>query len=238
MMRAVLRRSTFTAIALATLGIVGCKSTDPASARGGERVSNVVSIEDTKPVVPGASVHVAAGDLAVSQQNLAEAAKQYRKAIEMNPKDDVAMFKLATVYAYARQFDDAISMWQRYNATTGDTAAGYSNLGRTYELAGRWREAEASYVQAIRRDPSNATARVNYGIMLAKRDRTDEAELQLGKALPPAEVQYNLGSVSELRQDLPSARSRYARAFELDPTLVAAKQRLAALGGSAVTAVQ
>ena len=70
---------------------------------------------------------------------------------------------------------------------------------------------------------------MNYGILLAKRDRLDEAEEQLSKVLRPAEVQYNLGSVFEIREDFTSARERYMRALQLDPGLVAAKQRLDAL---------
>lgn len=233
MTRPTLRWTILAATAAATFA--GCKSSGPDRR---ERVAESVKVDESKPVEPSGSVHRAAGDLALSQQNAPEAVKQYRKALELNPADKAAMYRLATIYAYAKQFDDSIAMWQRYNAATADSAEGLSNLGRTYELAGRWREAEAAYVASIRKDGSNATARVNYGIMLAKRDRIDEAEEQLSKALRPAEVQYNLASVFEIRQDLTSARERYARAFALDPTLVAAKQKLEALRGPAVSAAQ
>lgn len=222
--------------ALSATTFVGCKSSSTPDR--GERVPESANIEPAKSVEPAASVHVAAGDLAFSQQNVAEAVGQYRKALEMNANDDAAMYRLATVYAYAKQFDDSIAMWKRYNAATGDTAPGQSNLGRTFELAGRWREAEAAYVSSIRKDGSNATARINYGIMLAKRDRIDEATEQLSKVLRPAEVEYNLGSVFEIRQDFTSARERYARAIQLDPSLVAAQQRLDALRSPTFSAAQ
>lgn len=220
--------------AIAATTFVGCKS----GADNRERVPESAKIESAKPVEPAASVHVAAGDLAIAQQNGEEAVKQYRKALEMNPADADAMYRLATVYALSKQFDDSVAMWKRYNAATNDSAEGQSNLGRTYELAGRWREAEAAYVASIRKDGSNATARINYGILLAKRDRIDEAEEQLSKALRPAEVQYNLASVFEIREDLTSARERYSRALKLDPTLVAAKQKLDALRAPAVSVAQ
>ena len=227
-------RWTMMALTAAT-NFVGCKSSGPDHA---ERVPEAVKVDAAKTAEPSASIHVAAGDLAFSQQNAEEAVKQYRKALEMNPADTDAMYRLATVYALAKQFDDSIAMWQRYNAATGNSSEGQSDLGRTYELAGRWREAEAAYVTSIRDNGSNATARINYGIMLAKRERIDEAEEQLSKALRPAEVQYNLASVFEIREDLTSARERYAKAYALDPTLVAAKQRLDALRGPAVSAAQ
>jgi tetratricopeptide (TPR) repeat protein len=221
--------------ALSATTFVGCKSSTPDRT---ERVAEAVKVDPSKSVEPAGSVHLAAGDLAFSQQNVPEAVAQYRKALEMNPNDDAAMYRLATVFAYAKQFNESIAMWKRYNAATGDSAPGLSNLGRTYELAGRWREAEAAYVSSIRKEGSNATARINYGIMLAKRDRIDEATEQLSKVLRPAEVEYNLGSVFEIREDFTSARERYARAIELDPGLVAAKQRLDALRTPTLSAAQ
>lgn len=233
MTRANLMRMLMSAIA--ATAVIGCKS---ASEQREARARETPVAEDTKPAEPTASVHVAAGDLALAQNNGDEAVKQYRKALEMDPSDDLAMYRLATVYAYARKFDDSIVMWQRYVGATGESAAGLSNLGRVYELSGDWKSAEAAYVKAIMKEPGNPTARTNYGIMLAKRERLDEAEAQLSKVLPPAEVQYNMGSVFEIRRDLTSARERYARAYQLDPTLIAAKQKLDQLRTPALSVAQ
>lgn len=218
--------AAFATTALATLTIGGCQSGAPAHE---DHVPEAVKVDAAVSATPSAALHVAAGDLALSQENAGEAMAQYRVALSLDATNTEAMYKVATLLAFGKQFDESIAMWQRYASATKDNTAAYNNLGRTYELAGQWREAEASYVTALRRDPASTVARVNYGVLLAKRDRTDEAEAQLGKALRPSEVQYNLGSVCELKNDAVGATMRYTKALALDPQLAAARQRLDAI---------
>lgn len=216
---------------LATIGSLlgaGCSSSADAD-RG--QIPAGATIEEAREIQPNAAVHIAAGDLAMGQGSPNDAMTQYGRALELEPRNRDALYKLAAVQTYTRQFDRAIPTWQRYVAATDESGSALSNLGRAYELSGDWKQAEVSYLDALKREPGNRAARVNYGILLAKRDRTDEAEQQLGKALVPAEVQYNLGSVCELRKDFAGAKQRYERALSFDPQFAAARQRLDLLPG-------
>lgn len=227
------RVASFTAILMA-VAVVGCKSSSTHAER--DAIPADAKIDEVKAPGANAAVHVAAGDLAVGQGKLGEAYKQYAKALELEPNSKAALFKLASLYTYDKQFDVAIATWQRYVDATNQSANGYVNLGRANELAERWKPAEVAYLRAVNREPTNKAARVNYGILLAKRDRTDEAEAQLSQALKPAEVQYDLASVQELKHNYAAAVAGYEKALSLDPNFVPAKQRLDNL--KAMTAAQ
>ena len=225
-MKAYIRVLRFGLTTTAVIAAAGC-----ASNRDSEHavIPPDAKIEEIKGAAPNAAVHVAAADLAIGQGNVKEGIAQYNKALELDPKNRQALYKLATVQTLTKQFDKAIPTWQNYVEATDNSASALSDLGRCYELVGNWKQAEVSYLAALKSDPASKAARVNYGILLAKRDRPDEAEQQLGKVLLPAEVQYDLASVCEMRKDYAGAKQRYERALSFDPSLMAARQRLGML---------
>lgn len=176
-----------------------------------------------------ANTYFAAGQLAESQQRFPEAINQYRQAIELDPRHLPALYRLAMLHTRLGQHDPALATWERYIRATDDPATGYSNLGYACEIAGRREEAESAYRRAIAIDPQNQPARVNYGLMLARRGDFPSATEHLSAVLTPAQVHYNLGSVHELQKRPAEARLEYRLALELDPALMAARKRLAAL---------
>lgn len=188
-----------------------------------------VRFEQAREPDPNAVTHFAAGQLAESQQRYPQAFHQYNKAVELDPKMLPALYRMAMLYTRLGQHNQAIETWHRYIRATDDPATGYSNLGYACELAGRAADAEAAYRQGIELDPSNQPVRVNYGLMLARRGDLAAATEQLSAVLTPAQVHYNLASVHELQNRPSEARLEYRRALELDPTLTAARKRLAEL---------
>ena len=214
--------------------LAGCKS--GGNDQAGTGIPPDAKVEPAAAVNPSAAAHLAAAELALTQNNLPESIKQYNVVLAMDPDNKKALFNLGTLYVYQRQFDQAIAAWDRYVRVTEDSAVAWSNLGRAHELAGHWKEAEVNYLRAIERDPKNKSARMNYGILLAKRDRIDEAKTQLATVLVPAEVQYNLGSVYELKKNYVKAKECFVKALSFDPELSAARQRLDQL--QTVTAAQ
>ena len=224
----------WTVLLLVLAAVAGCKS--GGNDQVGMGIPPDAKIEDATVTNPGASAHLAAAELALSQNNLPEAIRQYNDALSKDPDNHKALYNLGTLYVYQRQFDQAIAAWDRYVRVTDNNATAWSNLGRAHELAGHWKEAEVNYLRAIERDPQNKSSRVNYGILLAKRDRMDEATKQLGVVLVPAEVQYNLGSVYELKKNYVKARECFEKALSFDPELTIARQRLEQL--QSVTAAQ
>lgn len=220
-------------VLLIVSGVVGCKSENDQASSG---IPIDAKIAPADVVEPNDNAHLAAAQLALSQNNLPEAINQYNQVLSKDPNNKQALFNLGTLYVYQREFDKAIAAWDRYVRVTDNNAIAWSNLGRAHELAGHWKEAEVNYLRAIERDPHNKSARVNYGILLAKRDRVDEATKQLSTVLVPAEVQYNLGSVYELKKNFPKAKECFEKALSFDPELTVAKQRLDLLQTNVTTA--
>jgi protein O-GlcNAc transferase len=174
-----------------------------------------------------ANTHFAAGQLAETQGNLTVALEQYARALKIEPKHEASVFRTAIVYSRMGQHPQAIATWKRYIELMKTSAAGYSNLGLAYELAGERDHAEVAYRRGIDLDPKNQPCRVNYGLMLARAGRTEDAVEQLGAVLTPAQVHYNLGSVYESMGAREKAKLEYRKSLELDPGLKAAQMRLA-----------
>jgi len=185
--------------------------------------------EAGKDVPIAANTHFAAGQFAESQGNLTMAMDQYRKALQLDPNHPNALFRTGIVQVKQRLFNSAIETFNKYVAATKGDATAYANLGFAYELAGRTTEAESAYLQGIRREPVNAACRVNYGLMLARKERFNEAILQMQTVLPEAEVHYNLASVYESLGRREQAKIEYRKAIELSPNLREAQARLDAI---------
>ena len=176
-----------------------------------------------------ANTRVAAGQLAEAQGDFSRAVAQYQEALKLDPNNQNALFGLGQVYTTQKKFDDAIATWQKYLHATKNSAHGYMDLALTYEAAGRWEDADGAFKQSIAKDPDDASCRINYGLMLARRGQMEEAKAQLSAVLSPAEVSYNLGSICEQQGKRDQAKAYYARALELDPKLQDARIRLAIL---------
>jgi Tfp pilus assembly protein PilF len=89
--------------------------------------------------------------------------------------------------------------------------------------------AEQAYKDGLARDPKNQPCRVNYGLMLARNHRVEEATQQLAAVLSPAEVSYNLAAIDEQQGAIAQARDGYKKALEQHPHMTAAQSKLAAL---------
>jgi tetratricopeptide (TPR) repeat protein len=171
----------------------------------------------------------AAGQLAESQGAPQRAVEQYEAALKLDPKFAPAVYRLGVVYAQLRNYPQAIEEWQKYLALTGGSANAYGNLGFCYELSGQRDKAAEAFEQGIARDSKNQLCRVNYGLMLARAGKPDDALVQLESVLTPAQAHYNLASVYEQQGQKDQARQEYAKALELNPGMWEAQKRMQAL---------
>jgi tetratricopeptide (TPR) repeat protein len=185
--------------------------------------------EKAREVPITADTHFAAGQLSESQGHTDRAIDQYKKALWKDAKHRKALFRLGVAYTKRKQFDFAVATWQKYIELTGGDPTALANLGFCYELAGRGDEAETAYLRGIRKDPRNGPCRVNYGLLLARRGRFNEATLHLQAVLSPAEVHYNLASVYEWMGRREQAKLEYRKALHLDPKMSDAQARLEAM---------
>jgi len=228
-------RRTSLVFVLAAAGLVGCSNNTPQNQAGvndpdfkklrAER-DKFETAEDPE-VTP--DTLFAAGQLAESRADYDNAAALYEKCLKQNPDHPLALFRMALLETRAKQFNRAVTTWNHYVAVTKGSATGYSNLALCLELAGKSSEAETAYKAGIAADPKNQPCRVNYGLMLARQQRLAEAMAQLQAVLTPAESHYNVASVLESQKRPEQAKQEYIKALQLDPDLIDAKTRLAAL---------
>jgi Flp pilus assembly protein TadD len=219
------------AILILALVTAGCQNSP--SARREPTYEELDSVLDMKSGEVSSRVtndtRIAAAKLAGAQGRLDDGIHQFSEVLKSDPTNRDALFGMASLSTMKRDYPTAIQTWTRYvTATNGDPSA-ISNLARTHEMAGEFKEAEVQYLRAVNADPKNKTARVNYGLMLARRNRPDEAGEQLSMVLPPAAVHYNLGAVCEQQKNFGQARTHYSQALQLDPTLREASARLQAI---------
>jgi Tfp pilus assembly protein PilF len=184
------------------------------------------SIADAPMPAIKPETYIAAGDLAASKGQLPRAAQQYELALKANPNDSETTKKLALIYVKGNQMPAALETWKRYMTVAKQSDDAYGSLGYAYELAGKPAEAEATYKAGIAAHPDGKLTHINYGLMLVRRNKVDEAVKQLGAVLEPPEVNYNIASVySQVgRPDL--AQFYYKRALECDPGFEPARQKL------------
>lgn len=207
--------------------LVGCEASSPRTQR--EDRPDIESIQDAPEPTINFQTYVAAGDLAVTRGQPVRAAEQYEKALSVRPKDSGVIKKLALAYTSAGQTTSSIDAWKRYMDATQQSADAYGSLGYAYELAGNPNEAEKIYKEGVARHPTGALVHINYGLMLVRRGKVDEAVKQMSAVLQPHEVNYNIASVYEQmgRRDL--AQFYYRRSIECNPNFSAAKQKLASV---------
>lgn len=211
----------------ATVCLGGCGPQEPLPNDSGSVLSGFDDVQNPSFT---ADTHFAAGRLAESQSQPQRALRQYEQCLALNPKHQGAYYRIAMVHTELRQLDAAIEAWKKYVQVTGGTPAAWNNLGYCYETAGRFDDAEEAYQQAIERDGAYQPARVNYGLMLARQQRLDDARTHLSSVLTPAAVEYNLGSVYEQLGRFDLARESYLKSLEINPRFEVARKRLESLG--------
>ena len=217
------------AVSLLGLLLFGC-STNPQAQQAtfGTRNEPVEGLPAKLPDF-NAQTRFAAGQVDETQHNPDGAITQYQEALKLDPKNLAALYRLGIVYAEVKKYPEAVLVWQRYVEVSGKSATAYADLGFCQDLAGQPEQAELSYKAGIARDAKNVPCRVNYGLLLARRDRIGDAIDQWQTVLTPAEVHYNLGGVYSAQGHKAKARAEFNKALELDPNFNDAKQRVSSL---------
>ncbi|HEX4053467.1 MAG TPA: tetratricopeptide repeat protein [Tepidisphaeraceae bacterium] len=177
-----------------------------------------------------ANTRFAAGQLDESQGKVDAAIHQYNAALEIDSTHLPSLYRLGVIYAEQKNYDKSIEIWHQYLTVSNNAPEGYGNLGYCYELAGNPKLAEATYQKGIEKDANNAGCRTNYGLMLARKGRIQEAVRMWNPVLTQAEIHYNLASIYLQGGRKQEAKAEYQHALNLDPTMIDARARLSDLG--------
>ena len=194
--------------------------------------SNAASTTE-RAILP--ETYLAAGRLHESQDRLEEAAGQYRLASRVKPDCVEAFDRLGSVLDRLGRFNEAEQAYKQAIRLAPAQAYLHNNLGFSYVIQRRWKDAEQCLKKALELKADFARARVNLGLALAQQERYEEAQAQFSAALPPEDAQFNMGLMYQSKRKLVEAARAYKAALELNPGMVAARNRLKTLPTEALS---
>ncbi len=113
---------------------------------------------------------------------LDEAAKEFQKAIELDPASAHAHDNLATVWAEKKQWREALQEYLTAIRLEPDSATAHYNLACFLASHGA-AMAVAEYQEAIAHEPDYPDAHLNLALTYADQDRVDEARKELRRAI-------------------------------------------------------
>ncbi len=180
----------------------------------------------------GPDLNVATAGLYEQAQKPREAEKQYRQALEINPKYLPAMEGLARLQDRENHFDEAVATYQKAIALSPQEGRLHNELGLCLHRSGKTAEAVKSLEQAIRLQPERPNYHNNLAMMYLELNRPDAALEQLIAANGIAMGHYNLGYLLMRKGDTQHAVAEFRAAAAIDPTCEPAQQWLAKLDSS------
>jgi Flp pilus assembly protein TadD len=134
------------------------------------------------------------------QGNFEEAIGEWRRALELEPRDAAAISNLGAALHGAGRFDEAAREFARALEIDPDNVRAHTNIGIALARSRRYEEAARHFERALELRPGDPQARSAYGGMLVETGQTDRALVHLRVAL-------------ELTPDSPDALNNYAGAL-------------------------
>ena len=165
--------------------------------------------------------------------NAGVAEKNYKKAIESDPKYATAHNNYAILLKELSKKDEAEEHYKNaIEADPNDAVAHYNYANLLAEL-GKKDEAEEHYKKAIEVDPNDAATHYNYAILLDELGKKDKAEKHYKKAIESdpnyAAAHYNYAILLNELGKKDEAEEHYKKAMESDPNHAAAHSNYANL---------
>jgi protein O-GlcNAc transferase len=127
----------------------------------------------------------------LKQGKAAEAAVEFRKAVELAPGHATAQGNLAYAYEKSGQLDEAMAAYQKLLDLDPKNTMARNNLAALYSRTGRHDDAIREFEALLERDPADATTRRN--LESAKRNKgiLQERDEQSARAAQAAEARPN-----------------------------------------------
>ncbi|MCK8515526.1 tetratricopeptide repeat protein [Methylonatrum kenyense] len=154
------------------------------------------------------------------QQRFAEAAKSYRRVLEIDPSIAEIHFNLGVVIDQQGKPDEAIRHYRKAVRLKPGLAVAHVNLGLALQNTGKQTEAVDSFRQALAREPRFAEAHAGIGTVLQQQGAYDDAIGHYRQALelsPDAKIWFSLGTAQRNHGLLDDAAESFRQALDLDP---------------------
>lgn len=158
---------------------------------------------------------------------------QYRKALDVAPKNLAALVGYARLQDRQNKFDEATKLYRRAIVAHPQSATAYNDLGLCLARHGQPEAALESMQKSVQLDPANKLYRNNISAVLVDMGRSREAYDHLVLAHGEAAAHYNLGYMLFQRDKSEQATQQFALAVEKDPSLAQARDMLNRTSGLA-----
>jgi len=154
------------------------------------------------------------------RKGLEKATAELIKGMNTRGDDYTSHYNLGNFYMERRDFDQALTSYQRSIKLRPDFVPSYVNIAFAHNAKGQNAKAEASFSKALELNPNNLVTQINYAMLLGEMGRLDEAEKAFREALVidpnSATAAYNLGVI--LVSDRPKESILWCqKAYKLRP---------------------
>lgn len=167
--------------------------------------------------------YFALGIASLLDRQFEESKKFFERAVETNPNDHIACFKLGTVCYQLHDFTSAISKLEDAINLEPNFAAAYYNLGLSFNRLGEREKAIIAFKEVIRIDNSYIDAYINLSAIYVLINELDEADSTLDIILDNNisnhyKLYYNKACIYSLKKNKPDALSFLEKAINFDPS--------------------
>jgi Flp pilus assembly protein TadD len=138
---------------------------------------------------------------------LAKAAAEYERALELTPQYAEALNNLGNIRKDQKKYDEAIAHLESSIKVFPGNPKTHNNLGTVYAMKGDVNKAELYFAKAVHLQPTYFEARQNLGIAYMQQGRLDVAEKELSEALKMA-----MGGMAYEKQRLAAAKAALSTA--------------------------
>ncbi len=173
---------------------------------------------------PGSSrLHNNLGEVYLRRDEHEKAVAEFRRAIEINPRDAGADNNLGVVYRKTGRLPEAEAAFRQALALKPDYVEAHVNLGRLYLAGGKAAEAAAEFETAVKINPFNPGARYQLGCARMQSGRAAEAEDEFRRALA---LDPRHRGAREALGELLARAGRYEEAARIRPDSAEARNNL------------
>lgn len=172
----------------------------------------------------GMSTHRVHNNLGIALHGRGEfeaAIAQYRKTLELRPKDTTARFNLGNSCLALGRFDEAEQAYRETVSIEPTSYRGYYGLSVALSRLGRTDDALRSGLRAIELNPRYADAHFWVGVLLAQQGRSVESVphfRQFVEARPDSfDGHKNLAAALAVQGELEQAAAHFSAALSIDP---------------------
>ena len=196
---------------------------------------------DVKKGPPAPSTYVAIADLQLERaldekaqvsdrQELFDKAREgYQKALQQDPKCNVALLGLARYYSRTGEREKSLEWYKKYLTMYPSDKAAAHEVAVAHAQWKDWTGAIAWCEFALKIDPENHAARKTMAFCYARSGQWEEGLRVMMQIMPEAQARYLMARAMEHQNQVGGCRAQLEMALKADPNHAEAREFLAEL---------